>query len=94
MYLNPSYELAFEGVAAELNLDLGGDLLETTVTEESVEELDPNGSTNALNATAESPDEAAAEPGIQSNPPSRVPSRGPVSAQVSTIAEVEEHELP
>merc|ERR1719201_1226014 len=92
MYLNPSYELAFEGVAAELNLDLGGDLLETTVTEESVEELDPNGSTNALNA--ESPDEAAAESGVQSNPPSRVPSRASLTAQVSTIAEVEEHELP
>jgi len=91
MYLNPSYELALSGVAAELNLDLGGDLLETSVTEESVEEMDPNADINALNATAESSEEAPAEPSIQSNPPSRVPS---LSGQVSTIAEVEESEIP
>ena len=32
MYLNPTYELAFEGVAAELNMDLGGEMLSKSLS--------------------------------------------------------------
>ena len=39
MYLNPSYELAFEGVAYELGLDLGGDLVKTVGPEDSASSI-------------------------------------------------------
>ena len=32
MYLNPTYELAFEGVAAEVGMDLGGDLISQSLS--------------------------------------------------------------